>query len=159
MAGAEEYYSREGIVALLHTAMSQPNFVGMNTHLTDREIRALRSNPPQWPGHKPVFSPYATNKSTSYYVQVKPTVDAHDGKRHYVYVHRASCRLLHGPAPVGYECSHRLGSGQIPGIERDFNPFNLCWEAGPLNKSRGFCQMYYLAKTLRSFEQQTPSHL
>jgi hypothetical protein len=53
---------------------------------------------------------------------------------------------VHGPAPVGYECSHRLGSGDIQGIERDMNPNNLCWERGAVNKSRGFCQMYHAAR-------------
>jgi len=124
--------------------LNHDGFIRINSHLTLQERRNLRLDPPVWPGTKPVFSPYATTKPTAYYTQVKPTADQFlDITRHSVYVHRMTCNWKWGRCPVpGYQASHRLGTG-IPGIERDFNPNNLCWESERLNKSRGFCQIYF----------------
>jgi hypothetical protein len=50
---------------------------------------------------------------------------------------------MYGDCPQrDFQASHRLGTG-IVGIERDFNPNNLCWESDRVNKSRGFCQMFF----------------
>lgn len=125
--------------------LNHPGFVRINSHLTAQERRDLRQDPPVWPGNKPVFSPYATTKPTAYYyTQVKPAYDQFlDNTRHSVYVHRMTARWKWGLCPVpGYQASHRLGTG-TPGIERDFNPNNLCWKSERLNKSRGFCQIYF----------------
>jgi len=125
---------------------STNGFSGINSHLTPAELAGVRARPPLWPVDKPVFSPYATTKATGYYTQVKPAADQFiGGQRKSVYCHRAMCRWVKGAPPAGKnQCSHRLGGGGfIQGVERDFNPNNLCWESDKLNKTRTFCQLYY----------------
>ena len=125
--------------------LDHPGFGNINTHLTVQEKRDLRANPTIWPGTKPVFSPYATTKPTAFYTQVKPAGDKFtDNTRHSVCVHRMTARFAWGQQPqIGFQASHRLGTGTVVGIERDFNPNNLCWEGDRINKSRSFCQLYF----------------
>ena len=169
MSGAENDVERQHIIEVLRNVFRISNFREMNSHLTDKEIGDLTASKTEitWPGHKPVFNPYAPVKSTAFYCGVAVPQEYLRGQRKddlrgwKVLTHRLACALLHGPAPSpASECSHRLGSGHIKGIERDFNPKNLCWEDGPVNKSRGFCQMHYTSELktvkLEWAEKQTP---
>ena len=155
MSCAENDVEPQHIIEVLQNVFRVSNFREMNSHLTDEEIRNLSASTAEiiWPGHKPVFNSYAPVKSTAFYCGVAVPQEYLRGQRKddlrgwKVLTHRLACALLHGSAPSTVsECSHRLGSGQIRGIERDFNPNNLCWEDGPINKSRGFCQMHYTAE-------------
>jgi len=125
--------------------INTPNFDELNSHLSREDIQGLRANPPQWPESKPVYSPYAVIKAGCFYTQVHVEQEfSTDGKRRTVRMHRLTCLQMHGPAPVGYDASHRLGSGGlIAGCERDCNPNNLCWEWHSVNLTRGFCQQYH----------------
>jgi len=148
---AEDMLSRVGQRKCLYMLVHTDLFDHVNSHLSRGELAGVKRVPSIWPGHKPVFSAYVPPKQAGYYTQVKPTADMFtDGKRHSTYAHRVSCMIAHGsdPAPSGKvtHCSHRLGTGIIQGIERDFNPNNLCWENERLNKSRGFCQLYFIRR-------------
>jgi hypothetical protein len=146
-AGVEQCVTSAGYRAIIRNVVYTPNFQPMNSHLTLEEIRGLVASPPQWPDSKPVFSSYAPRKPNAYYTQAHVEKQfTTDNTRRQVLMHRLTCAQMHGPAPVGYQCSHRLGSGVVRGIERDMNPNNLCWEMGSVNKSRGFCQMYHAAR-------------
>ena len=159
---AEDYLRAWAYRDALLLVLNHPGFVRINPHLTVQERRDLRLDPPVWPGNKPVFSPYATTKPTAYYTQVKPAYDQFtDNTRHSLYVHRFTTKWKWGKSPVaGFQASHRLGTG-IQGIERDFNPNNLCWESDRVNKTRGFCQLYYdqLSIALRRGGGLTPAQV
>lgn len=47
-------------VQAVHQCIQSRDFRLHNPHLSPAELQALASNPPVWPGTKPVFSPYAT---------------------------------------------------------------------------------------------------
>ena len=121
--------------ALVQTIRS-PNFAEYNVHLTHEEMRGVRALPPRFPMDKPVFAPYALTGNG--YCQVKV-----NGRK--FYVHRVACAWRHGAPPtLKHEASHLLSG--YPGSERDFNPNNLVWEVGPVNKTRAFCNLYYAEK-------------
>lgn len=145
-----------------HASFRRP----MNSHLTQVELNLITRpwimlnadvatratvqaaiNATVWPGNKPVFCSFTPTKSNSFYCAVRPK-----GANHWIgavqqpKAHRVLCMLFRGAAPnIDDQCSHRLGSGQVIGIERDINPNNLCWESDPENKSRGFCQLHFIA--------------
>ncbi|MGI0135020.1 MAG: hypothetical protein ACREBW_08710 [Candidatus Micrarchaeaceae archaeon] len=140
---AEHLLRGAAVDRLLHNVTHAASFAQINSHLTAAELAAVRRTTPHWPATKPVFSAYATCKPTAYYTPSKvQAADFVDNVRHLPYVHRVTCLQMHGPAPqLDDQASHRLGSGQIVGIERDINPNNLVWESEAVNKSRGACQL------------------
>ena len=146
--GTEQYVTAAGYRSVIRNMINTPNFDELNSHLTPEDIRGLRADPPQWPDRKPVYSPYAVIKAGCYYTQTHIEKEyTTDGKRRTVRMHRLTCLQMHGPAPVGYDASHRLGSGGlIAGSERDCNPNNLCWEWHSVNMTRAFCQQYHAAR-------------
>lgn len=126
----------------LQQAINNKAFKRHNTHLTAAELFDLSRSPPKFPERKPVFSPYARTKAKGSYSQVR--IDTF-GKRK-VYIHRVAAVWKHGaPARDDYEASHTLGGYQ--GCERDFNPNNLVWESGRVNKTRWFCMDLYAKLT------------